>query len=224
MVLIVLLVAVVAATSPRAAAARKQHDEGLDGHGHGTAPAPPYWKKMGYKLNANGTITYHYRYREDPDGTRHFLPRAYDDLIVLSGCSVPKEMLVDLTDIYMDRNKNHLFEKCELQRLLDCLPKIDYALAKTFNIVPAEMMVKCDIDGVPGISSSDYIMSEHCLPKCMERQMAFSHIFKRLIDRKCAINDSLTYDPREIFGKEWKEYVGGPESFDEWCIVWKDDL
>jgi hypothetical protein len=193
----------------RALEARARLEAGTASHGRAGVP---YWQRAGHVLGPNGHIVWEYRYHIDPKTKEKvFREEDYQVFRDLTGCSTSKEELVDLTDIWFDHNGNHMFDPWEFQHILDCLPSALHYLALKFDVKPGDMLHKCNWTNEVGISAHGYIMSEHCLPTCAERQIAKLAVFHALQAGTCRPDYSKKHDPREIFGSDWKEAMGGSD-------------
>lgn len=209
------LIAVTARADPsaRALAAQERHDAGTDAHGHNKGI--PYVELIGYKLNADGTVPYEYQYKRNKHGRPVFNDSAYDVYRHACGCSVSREELVDYVDAFLDLDGNHNFTPKEMPHVLDCLGGVVRTLMKMFTIHPTRMMDTCSVDGVLGVSKSDFLLSANCLPTCDERMAAKKFVFGKLLDGSCRVNATLQHDLLEVFGKDWADEIGGEDKLDE---------
>lgn len=195
----------------RAQIAKARAADGTDAHGHNKGI--PYIRLMNYTLNADGTVPYEYLYTRDKHtGEPVFNDSAYDVYRAKSGCEVSREELIDYVDAYLDLNHNHVMDPKEMPHILECLSSGVHTLMKVFKVHPTRMMDSCSVDGAPGVSKSDFFLSEHCLPSCRERWAAKTFVFARLLDGSCHIDPNMKHSLSEVFSSDWAEEIGGAEN------------
>ena len=215
----------------RAAYMRQRNANGTAvGHGQGGTEVPPYWQQAGYTLNHHGLIEYEYRYlsRAEYRG-QPIQPEWFADIAERTNCAKTKEYLVEVSDDKLDYNGDHTLQFDEVADMIQCLDDKDRYLIHEFNIQPLDLVYKCQVPDPAdpynrSISASDFIMSEHCVPQCLFRQLIYLRLFEKIASGKCKIDHSIRPDPRDIFGDNWREFVGPTqEDFDRWGLVLRSD-